>query len=154
MLEGLTKWKGVPTITLGPWTCFPQQAGKTHGCGSKPMVPFWLLGEFTTQFRTYFTGWIESDVHWGYGLWILRHGQMGVSGKLRASGLFTIPLGPQPRSRILSGLAFKGGSCQMPAAQGEDMLWMDKTHFAPPSETLERFNSPVKYQQRIVSMAC
>ena len=27
------------------------------------MVPFW--GRFTTHFRTYFSGWIESDVHWG-----------------------------------------------------------------------------------------
>ena len=31
-------------------------------------IPFWLVGEFTTQFKTYFSGWIESDVHWGYGL--------------------------------------------------------------------------------------
>ena len=28
------------------------------------MVPFWG-GEFTTHVRTYFSGWIESDVHWG-----------------------------------------------------------------------------------------
>ena len=28
-------------------------------------IPFWLAGEFTTHFRTYFSGWIESDVHWG-----------------------------------------------------------------------------------------
>ena len=33
-----------------------------------PMVPFWLVGEFTTHFRTSFSGWIESDVHWGYDL--------------------------------------------------------------------------------------
>ena len=26
------------------------------------------VGEFTTHFRTYFSGWIESDVHWGYDL--------------------------------------------------------------------------------------
>ena len=24
------------------------------------------VGEFTTQFRTNFSGWIESDVQWGY----------------------------------------------------------------------------------------
>ena len=35
---------------------------KTNG------IPFWLVGEFTTHFRTYFSGWIESDVHWGYGI--------------------------------------------------------------------------------------
>ena len=34
----------------------------------KTDIPFWLaFGEFTTHFRTYFSGWIESDVHWGYG---------------------------------------------------------------------------------------
>ena len=27
-------------------------------------IPFWG-SEFTTHFRTYFSGWIESDVHWG-----------------------------------------------------------------------------------------
>ena len=26
------------------------------------------VGEFTTRFRTYFSGWIESDFHWGYNL--------------------------------------------------------------------------------------
>ena len=33
------------------------------GCGSKPMVPSW--GRCTTHVRTHFSGWIESDVHWG-----------------------------------------------------------------------------------------
>ena len=32
---------------------------KTNG------IPLWLVGEFTTHFRTYFSGWIELDVHWG-----------------------------------------------------------------------------------------
>ena len=27
-----------------------------------------MVGEFTTHFRTCFSGWIESDVHWGYDL--------------------------------------------------------------------------------------
>ena len=27
--------------------------------------PFLGVGEFTTQFGTYFRGWSESDVHWG-----------------------------------------------------------------------------------------
>ena len=31
-------------------------------------IQFWLVGEFTTHFRTYFSGWIESDVYWGYDL--------------------------------------------------------------------------------------
>ena len=29
-------------------------------------IPFWLVGEFTTHFRTYFS-W-DWDVHWGYDL--------------------------------------------------------------------------------------
>ena len=33
----------------------------THGCGSKPMVPFW--DKCTTHFRTCFSG--DRDVHWG-----------------------------------------------------------------------------------------
>ena len=35
---------------------------------SKPwwLIPFWLVGEFTTRFRTYFSG--DWDVHWGYDL--------------------------------------------------------------------------------------
>ena len=49
------------------WRC-----NLAHGCGSKPMVPFWLVGEFTTHFRTYFSG--DWDVHWGYG--VLTHGHM------------------------------------------------------------------------------
>ena len=31
---------------------------KTNG------IPFWLVGEFTTYFRTYLSG--DWDVHWGY----------------------------------------------------------------------------------------
>ena len=34
------------------------------GCGSKPMGSQ-FGGEFITHFRTYSSGWIESDVHWG-----------------------------------------------------------------------------------------
>ena len=36
---------------------------KTNG------IPFWGLGEFTTHFGAYFSGWIESDVHWGLLGW-------------------------------------------------------------------------------------
>ena len=42
---------------------------KTNG------IPFWLVGEFTTHFRTYFSG--DWDVHWGYGF--LTHGHMAVN---------------------------------------------------------------------------
>ena len=37
---------------------------------SKPMGYHFGVGEFTTHFRTCFSGWI--DVHWGFGLWILK----------------------------------------------------------------------------------
>ena len=33
-------------------------------------ISFWLVGEFTAHFGTYFSG--DWDVHWGYGL--LTHG--------------------------------------------------------------------------------
>ena len=40
-------------FSLVPWT---------YGCGSKPMGSHFGVGEFTTHLRTYFSGWIESDV--------------------------------------------------------------------------------------------
>ena len=36
------------------------------GCGPKPMGSHFGVGDFTTHFRTYFSGWFESDVDWGY----------------------------------------------------------------------------------------
>ena len=56
-----------------PWVSF-DQFGFGNGCGSTTMASFW--GRCTTHFRTYFSGWIESDVHWGYGLWIVTRGQI------------------------------------------------------------------------------
>ena len=38
----------------------------TSGCGSKPMGSHFGVGEFTTHFRTYFSG--DWDVHWKYDL--------------------------------------------------------------------------------------
>ena len=55
---------------------FRKQTWNTHrfpfGCGSKPMAPFWGV-RCTTHFRTYFSGWIEWNVHWGI-TGILTHG--------------------------------------------------------------------------------
>ena len=44
---------------------------------SKPfwLIPFWLVGEFTTHFGTYFGG--DWDVHWGV-TGILTHGHVSV----------------------------------------------------------------------------
>ena len=50
---------------------------QTYGCGCQNRfgIPFWLVGEFTTHFRTNFSGgWA---VHWGYGL--LTHGHRTVN---------------------------------------------------------------------------
>ena len=42
-------------------------APDSFGCGSEPFgIPLWLVGEFTTHFRTYLSG--DWDVHWGYGI--------------------------------------------------------------------------------------
>ena len=41
---------------------------------SKPSWDFILVGEFTNHFRTFFSGWIGSDVHKEYGL---SRGQVG-----------------------------------------------------------------------------
>ena len=45
----------------------PLKETESYGCGGQNRfgIPFWLAGEFTTHFRTDFSGWIESDVHWG-----------------------------------------------------------------------------------------
>ena len=37
-------------------------------------IPFWLVGEFTAHFRTYFSG--DWDVRWGYR--VLTHGHTQV----------------------------------------------------------------------------
>ena len=45
----------------------PKFPSRPYGCGTnKNGIPFWGIGEFTTHFRTYFSGSIESDVHRGY----------------------------------------------------------------------------------------
>ena len=54
--------KGVNQI----WSLHLGQCG--CGCQHRFGIPFWSVGEFTTHFRTYVSGWIESDVHWGYDL--------------------------------------------------------------------------------------
>ena len=40
------------------------------GCGSKPTESHFWVGEFTTHFRTYFSGWIGSrSQDFGTGFW-------------------------------------------------------------------------------------
>ena len=52
------------------------------------LVPFWLVGEFTTHFRAYFSG--DWDVHWGYG--ILTHGHLPC-GTRSTGGFEGTPIG-------------------------------------------------------------
>ena len=61
--EALGSWWSLSA--KGPWV-------KTNG------IPFWLAGEFTTQFGLYFSG--DWDVHWGYG--ILTHGHISFCASL------------------------------------------------------------------------
>ena len=51
------------------WICSEAtHACRIFGCGCQNRfgIPFWLVGEFTTHFRTHFSG--DWDVHWGYDL--------------------------------------------------------------------------------------
>ena len=50
-------------FVLGPAPTVTVAVPPTH-FGSKPMGSDFGVGEFTTHFRAYFSGWIESDVHW------------------------------------------------------------------------------------------
>ena len=52
------------------------------GCGSKPMGSHFGVGEFTTHFRTYFSG--DWDVHRDYG--VLTHSHLGVEIKSKSQG--------------------------------------------------------------------
>ena len=50
-------------------------------------IPFWLVGEFTTYFRTYFSDWI--GMFTGCTIWILTHAKPApriawLSGELEA----------------------------------------------------------------------
>ena len=45
----------------------PETPGPFGGGGQNRFgIPFWLVGEFTTHFRTFFGG--DGEVHWGYEL--------------------------------------------------------------------------------------
>ena len=62
---GLSKAELIPD-SMFSWPWFKTVLGSRFG-----------LGEFTTQF-TYFSGWIESDVHQGYS--VLTHSHLGIWG--------------------------------------------------------------------------
>ena len=63
------RWRGATVDTHNDADLSPLPWLMPNGCGSKPFGdPIWLVGEFTTHFRTNFSGWIESEVHWWYDL--------------------------------------------------------------------------------------
>ena len=45
------------------------------GCQNRFGIPFWLVGEFSTHFRAYFSGWI--GMFTGGTIWLLTHGPLG-----------------------------------------------------------------------------
>ena len=61
----------------GRWA--PRSEGFCHhlAVGQIQADPFWLVGEFTTHFRTYLSG--DWDVHWGYGFMLVSLMNMLVS---------------------------------------------------------------------------
>ena len=50
-----------------PFTGFQQERHRQMAVGQNQRYHYGV-GEFTTHFRTYFSGWIQSDVHWGHDL--------------------------------------------------------------------------------------
>ena len=59
--------------------------------------------EFTTHFATYFSG--DWDVHWGYEIWLLTHGQMAwvLLAPRAPSGAADVGRGPQGRAALRAG---------------------------------------------------
>ena len=47
----------VPLLEVANWL-YPRLRPYGCGCPNRFGVPFWLVGEFTTHFRAYFSGWI------------------------------------------------------------------------------------------------
>ena len=54
-----------PRPSFGPALAAISRCCATNGCDGHNRfgIPFWLVGEFTTRLRTYFSG--DWDVHWG-----------------------------------------------------------------------------------------
>ena len=69
---------------------FQNSCGCHLAVGQKPMGSHFGVGEFTTHFRTYFSGWI--GMFTGGRIWILTHGHLGsfLSKLRRTSTGFTV----------------------------------------------------------------
>ena len=82
--------------------------------GQNPRYHFGV-GEFTTHFRTYLSGWIESDVHWWVSpIWFLTHGQMG--HHRAAPHLQTPRIGRKLPARQLHTASTAIGKCRLDTA--------------------------------------
>ena len=88
MLERRRKWKKGPFYML-----FQGESA----VGQNLMASHFGVGEFTTHFRTYFSG--DWDVHWGYG--ILTHGQSKRHQGEKAH-VFCGPIFERPKQRNLT----------------------------------------------------
>ena len=71
-------------------------------------IPFWWVGEFTAHSRTYFSGWIESDVHWGYDL----------------------GFDPQPTMQITQGVSNTNGESTSNDESRDGCVFLDGAFFA------------------------
>ena len=72
-------------------------------------IPFWLVGEFTTHFRTCFSG--DWDVHWGYAF-PRTQGRQDTSGSRMAGvqrGKNTRPTTLPQDAKLTFGLQCRGG---------------------------------------------
>ena len=68
-------WRLTPSRLGGPPSYSPPSpAPEEFGRGSTPIGSHFGVGEFTTHFRTYFSGWI--GMFTGGTIWVLTHGHL------------------------------------------------------------------------------
>ena len=88
-----SKAAAIPSgFSLNKWPWVKTAMGSHFGVGAPPILGPILVG-------------IESDVHWGYGLWILTHGQTLQKGAPIA------PKGaPTPRGSVCCGVSWEAAA--------------------------------------------
>ena len=125
--------------------------GQTNG------IPFWSVGEFTTHFRTYFSGWIESDVHWGYDLGFDPQPHQVLLVSTRRTWDCRIPrlLTPEHRFALAAGKATLLAMQQCAVQEFTDLILFGAFSFSPPSpinrrveQTLSRYRKGKQHCNR------
>ena len=96
-----------------------------NGCGGQNRfgIPFWLVGEFTTHFRTYFGGWIGRFT--GGTIWILTHGQVSLTSPHQEE------VRPPPKGKLWATLVSRVSCLQTnppPLPEGHIYLDPQTTH--------------------------